>query len=195
MIQFKLGDLQGRFDRNAIDVIINDALRDMAQESLQFEGKDSSLTYSSSDDGFALPTDFIKIKSLHWLDPSTSPHPIPHVSLERVYEMRQAWIALNESAGQYLTPLGYTLHNDYIILDSITQTSPTLYYYKAHTVLTLDTETPSYAAEYHYGIVDYVLWKIRDDDNARLRYYEALRKLNARKFKQAKTMRTRFVGL
>jgi hypothetical protein len=195
LIQFKLGDMAGKFDRNALDVLMNDALRDMAVETLLLEGKDSSLTYSSGNDGFTVPSDFIKVKSLHWLDPTSSPVAIPQVSVETIYKMRRDWLLINEDAGTYLTPLGYAIHNDTIILDSTTQTSPVLYYYKNHALLTLDTETPSFAREYHYAIADYVLWKVRDDEPARRRYRDALEKMNARKFKQGKTGRVRYVGL
>jgi len=196
LVQFRLNDL-GSYNiaPQMIDTFINEGLRKIAFETLLLEDTDSSLTYSSANDGFAAPTDFIKVKSLHWLDPTSSPVAIPQVSTEKIYSLRRDWLLLNEEAGTYLTPLGYAIHNNYIILDSTTETSPTLYYYKYDTALSADANSPSIDSEFHSSLADYAMYKIIMDTNALLRWRDELRQMNASKFKQGKTGRIRYVGL
>jgi hypothetical protein len=172
-----------------------EAQRVMAADTLLLEAKSSSLTYSSANDGFALPTDFIKVKALIWLDSATGNHPIPQVGLEQLRELRNDWVSLNESSGQYLQPLGYAIQNGYIVLDSITQTSPTLYYYKYDTAMSGASSSPSFDSEYHSALADYAIWKLANDANAFQRWELTLKKMRASKFRQARTARTRFVGL
>lgn len=196
LVQFHLRDLKGgTVDPVLIEAFINEGLRKLAFETLLLEGTDSSLTYSSANDGFAEPTDFIKVKSLHWLDPTSSPVAIPQVSTEMVYKLRRDWLLLNEEAGTYLTPLGYAIHNNYIVLDSTTETSPVLYYYKYDDALSSADDEPSIDSEFHSAIADYAFYKITKDTNALLRWRDELRQMNASKFKQGKTGRVRYVGL
>jgi hypothetical protein len=196
LVQFHLQDLDSRrVDPALIDTFINEGLRKLAFETLLLEGKDSSLTYSSGDDGFTLPTDFIKVKDLVWLDPSQGNHSISQISIAHLRKKRNDWLNLNESSGTYLQPLGYAIHNGTIILDSTTQVSPTLYYYKYDTALSAASDTPSIDSEFHSSIADYALYKITNNFEGLSRWREQVRQMNASKFKQGKSIRTRFYGL
>lgn len=196
LTQFHLRDLDRQnIDENLIDVFINEGLRKLAFETLLLEGKDSSLTYSATDDGFTLPTDFIKVRDLVWLDPDEGNHSISQKSMSVIRYMRNEWLNLNESSSTYIQPLGFAIHNNTIILDSTTQNSPTLYYYKYDTALSDADDEPSIDSEFHSSLVDYAIWKITGDANALVKWRQQLKDMNASKFKQAKGMRARFVGI
>lgn len=196
LTQLYLGDLDTRtYDPDIIDTFINEGLRVMAYETLLLEEKDSSLTYVSASDGFTLPTDFIKVKDLIWVDSNSGKHSISQVSHEQIYKMRNDWLNLAESAGNYLQPLGYAIHDGVIVLDSVTQTSPTLYYYKYDTALSADTSTPSFDSEYHSMLADYAVFKLTKNFDAMRLWKSDLAKMSASKMKQAKTSRVRYVGL
>jgi len=196
LVQFQLRDVDEReLSPGMIELYLNEGLRKLAFETLLLEDTDASLTYSSANDGFAVPTDFIKVKSLHWLDPTSSPVAIPQVSTEKIYVLRRDWLLINEEAGTYITPLGYAIHNNYIVLDSTTETSPTLYYYKYDAALSDDTDTPSIDSEFHSSLIDYTVYKLTNDYNGLQRWKLQLSEMNASKFKQGKTGRIRYVGL
>jgi len=196
LVQFHLRDIKAdAVDDNLVDVFVNEGLRQLAVETLLLEEKTSSLTYNSSLDGFTLPTDFIKVKSLHWQDPESGQHEIEYKTVADVYKKRNDWLNLNESSGDYLTPLGYSIHEGVIILDSTTTTSPILYYYKYDTALANADDSPSIDSEFHSMIADYALHKITRDTEALALWRDQLRKLAASNTKRAKTARVRFRGL
>jgi len=196
LVEIYLRDLDNyNYSPGIIDTFINEGLRVLAAETLLLEGKDSSLTYDSTNDGFTVPTDFIKVKDLLWVDSSSGQHSVPQKSLEQLYKMRNDWLGINESAGSFLAPLGFALNNETIILDSTTQTSPTLYYYKYDTALSGDTSSPSIDSEFHSALADYAFYKITRDTKSLAMWRDGISKMSASKFKQARTARARYIGI
>jgi len=196
LVEIYLADLDNRhFSPGIIDTFINEGLRILAVETLLLEAKDASLTYSSANDGFTLPTDFIKVKELLWIDSSSGRHGVQQKSLEQIYKMRNDWEGINESAAASLAPLGYAINNGTIIFDSTTQTSPTLHYYKYDTALSSDTDSPSIDSEYHSALADYAFYKLTKDTKALALWRDSISKMSASKFKQGDTQRARFIGI
>jgi hypothetical protein len=195
-VQFKIGDLDTKeIAPDYIDTLINEGLRTMAFETLLLEGSDDSLTYSSANDGFAVPTDFIKHKHLEWVDSQGAHHEIPFVSLSRIYQMRNEWLTFTANSAGTLAPMGAALHNGHIILDSTSQTSPVLYYYKYDTALSADANSPSFDDEYHKALIDYAMYELTGDEKSLARWEYTLRKMRSSKMKQAKGLRARHVSL
>lgn len=196
MVLYRLRDLKAvEHGETLINTYLNEGLRKMAFETLLLETLDSSLTYSSANDGFSLPTDFIKVKHLKWVDSQNAHHEVNAQSLSHIYEMRNEWLNLNEDTADALTPMGYAIQNGYIILDSISQSSPYLYYYKYDTALINDTDSPSFDSEFHSALVDYAIWRLHGDPNALQQWEYIINKMRESRMKQHKGLRARYVGL
>jgi hypothetical protein len=183
-VRILIDDLKGeKYPDTFIQDMINEGLRDLCRKTLILEDTDTSLTYSSTYDGFGLPTDCIKIKKLMWTDSHGNYVPIPAHNLDYIYDMRNQWIDISASEADALNPMGYALHERYIILDSTTQTSPRLYYYKYDTALS-GTTSPTIDSEYHRFLIDYAVFNINPDDaRAMSRYNYGIRTILGEKEK------------
>ena len=164
-VRILLDDLKGgKYPDSFIQAMINEGLRDLCRKTKILEDTDTALTYSSTYDGFALPSDLIEIKQLLWADSHGNYVKIEARNIDEIYTMRNQWIDISASEADSLNPMGYGLHENYIILDSTTQTSPRLYYYKYDTALS-GTSSPTIDSEYHKYLIDYAVFNI--DPNQR----------------------------
>ena len=158
-VKLKTDDLNEEFSSDELtDAIINEGLREMARETLLLEADDSSLTYSSP--GFTLPTDFIKVRDIQWQTSNDLYSSLDSVSLDYVYKKRNDYANAESASDDVIIPRMYSIEQSKIILDSTTQTSPILYYYKYDTALSADGNSPSFGAEYHKFLVDYTVWQL-----------------------------------
>lgn len=164
-----------------VDAIINEGLREMARETLLLEEKNSSLTFA--DPGFTLPTDFIKVRELLWVTSSTVYSKIEAASIDLVYHKRNNYAYLSTSDDTLLVPSYYAIDQGEIILDSTTETSPTLYYYEYDTALSADSSEPSFDSEYHKHLIDYALWQLTGQDKYRQLWELGLKKMTQTKSK------------
>lgn len=159
-VRILIEDLKGgKYPDSFIQDMINEGLRDLCRKTMILEDTDTDLTYSSTYDGFALPSDCIKIKKLLWTDSHGNYVPIESKNLDAIYDMRNQWIDISASEADSLNPMAYALHEKYIVLDSTTQTSPRLYYYKYDAALT-GTGSPTIDSEYHKFLIDYAVFNI-----------------------------------
>lgn len=194
-VQLKIGDLDGRkVDADFIDTLINEALRKIAYDTLILEGTDSSLTYSSANDGFALPSDFIRVKDLEWLTANNYYKRINPTDFESVRKQRNDYVLVSQNTVDEITPRAYAIHNGYIILDSTTSSSPTLYYYKYDTALSSDTDSPSFDSEWHVLLVDYAEWQLTGNLDAFNRWRLGLSEMVSSK-RQVERIRSRYVDV
>ena len=191
-----LNDMKGeRFPDSYINDMLNEGLKSLCHRVLLLESKDSSLTYSSTYDGFALPSDFIKVKSLQWESTDNYNVVLEPNSLEYIYNKRNDYKTISEEEAGSLNPAVYTIHNGYIIIDSTTQTSPVLYYYKYDTALSLDTSEPSIDSEYHKYLVDYAVYNLDPGNiDARSRWNYGIRDMIGGK-KQTNRIRANYQAL
>ncbi len=158
-VKLSANDLNEEFSSDElIDAIINEGQREMARETLLLEASDSSLTYASP--GFTLPTDFIKVRDLQWQTSNDLYSSLSSVSLDYVYKKRNDYANAESASDDVIIPRMYSIDQSKIILDSTTETSPILYYYKYDTALSANANSPSFVAEYHKFLVDYTVWQL-----------------------------------
>ena len=188
--------LDSKFSDSFIDSLINDALKEFLEETLLLEDTDSSLTYSSSNDGFALPNDFIRVKKIVWTYSSGYERELDSTTIGDIIARRNIWALNNEDVNSdAMNPSAYTIHNGYIILDTYTQTSPKLYYYKYDTELSNDTDSPSIQTRFHKYLSDYACFEMDSKRNDCIARWEmALQKAKKTKVKTG-GFRSRYVGL
>ena len=181
-----------------IHELITEAQRIMSAESLMLEGKDASLTFNTANDGFALPSDFLKVNYVEWVSSNNAIQKIEGTSISYVRKKRNEWQDLSDESAQEVVPRMYAIINNsgtyYMVLDSETQSSPVLYYYKYDDALSNDSDSPSFPAEFHYLMSEYGVWQITGDNNAREAWYNGLRKMKGKRQK-GEPMRMRYQGL
>lgn len=189
--QLRAKDLDRRkYDEDYIDLLINEGLRRMAFETLLLQDKDSSLTYSSANDGFALPSDFIKVRFFEWSTSANYNVEIVEEPLDLVRKKRNQYV--DSSSTTAIPPQMYAIQGGYIITDSTGQTSPTLYYYKYDSALSNDTDSPSFDSEYHNLLVEYAVWQLTGSNESERTWKEGLDGMNANPVGK---VRARYVGL
>jgi len=194
-VQMKIRDKRSsKVSDSFIDDLINEGLRIMASKTLQLEGLDTSLTYSSANDGFAVPSDFLKVKYIEWITSNVVNRRINPMGLPLLRKKRNEFSNLDLTTVDAVSPNGYAIQNGYIVLDSTTQTSPRLYYYKYDTSLSVESSTPSFDSEYHQLLVSYAVWQLTNDTVERDNWLIGITDmLSARP--EAEYTRTRYVGL
>ena len=154
-VRFILNDMEARtYPEEMIKTLINEALRIFCRETLILEGSSSSLSYSSP--GFTLPTDLIKVKVVQWVNSNGEEFRVSAEDLSVVLERQAQGVTLAVVA----TPKNYAIDNGKMILDSTTQTSPEVYYYKYDSALSADGDTPAMDSEYHRALVDYAVYEL-----------------------------------
>jgi len=172
--KIRVNDLNEKvYTNELIDAVINEGLRVMACETLLLEESNASLTYSSP--GFTLPTDFIKVRFLRWATSNNFYSEIEPTSLEFVYKKRNDYAASETTSSDVIIPRYYAIDQGQIILDSITEDSPALYYYKYDTALSADANSPTFNSEHHQYLIDYVTWNLTGDDVSRMAWLTGLR--------------------
>ena len=65
---------------------------------------------------------FIQVKTLAWTTSNDAIVEIPAKGLKEIKDMRNRYINYNSDTVGVLTPMGYTIQNGYIILDSTAET-------------------------------------------------------------------------
>ena len=158
-----------------LDDLINEGLRELVRKTLILEDSDSSLTYSSP--GFTLPTDFIKVRDLIWVTSNNLYSPIKPASLAFIYKERNAYTNIDTTSADLLIPKHFAIDNGQIILDSTTQSSPTLYYYKYDTALSSDASSPTIKSEWQKYLIDYCVWQLKDNDTSRQKFELGVRRI------------------
>jgi hypothetical protein len=160
------GTLEEKYDDTdeLVEAMLEEGHKEFARETLVLEAKDTSLTYSSANDGFTLPTDFIKVKYLEFESSYHVYSRMSPTSIEYVKNRRNEWKDLSDESAAEIGPAHYSIFNGYIVLDSETTTSPNLYYYKYDTAFSADTSSPGYDDEFHKYLVDFALWQLTGDD-------------------------------
>lgn len=193
-VKIRLNDQNGiKFKDSFITDMLNEGLRVMCRDTLCLETKSSSLTYSSN--GFALPSDFIKVKKLLWVNSNGYYNDIEPQTIDYVLNMRNKWVDIDSNQANSYNPQCYAIHNGYIVLDSTTQTSPVLYYYKYDTAMSSDTSSPSINSEFHKYLIDYASYELDHSMQENLMNWErGLMKIrNVRP--QTQNVRSKYIGL
>jgi len=173
-VQYQLRDLEKtEHDPSLINAVINEGLREMARKTLLLDESTDSLTYSSP--GFTLPTDFIKVRDLQWKTSNDLYSSLDSVSIDFVYKKRNDYAEVESTDADVLIPRMYSIDQGKIIIDSTTETSPILYYYKYDSALNSDSNSPSFNSEYHKFLIDYAVWQLVGDNNRKYEWLNGLR--------------------
>ena len=177
-----------------INAMLEEGHKEWARETLVLEAKDTSLTYSSTYDGFALPSDFIKVKYLEWQTDSTEQYSrIKPSTIEYVKNRRNQWKDLSDESASEIGPGHFAIFNGYIVLDSESETSPYLYYFKYDTAFSSDSSEPGYDDEFHKYLVDYAMWQLTGDERWQKQWEFGIQK-QKRKRNRTGNMQARYMG-
>jgi len=165
--------LDSKYSDSFLNSLINEALKEFCAETLILDTKDDSLTYNSSKGGFTLPSDFIKVKYLEWEFSSGYTRKIEAMGIEEVKRRRNVWATDSENTDtDSVSPSGYTIVDNVIILDSLTETSPTLYYFKYDTSLSSDSDSPTIESRFHKYLADYVCFELEPKNSGYLQRWQ-----------------------
>ena len=188
--------LDGKFSDSYINDLINEALKEFLEETLLLEATNNSLTYNSSNDGFVLPSDFIQAKYVEWTFNSGYTRELESTTISEIKRRRNVWAIDNESVDRdALNPSAYTIHNGHLILDTYTQTSPKLYYYKYDSTLSNDTDSPSISTRFHKYLADYVCFELDPNKQECIARWQMGLQLARNRKQKTEGFRTKYIGL
>jgi hypothetical protein len=190
------GTLEEDFDNSIelINGILEEGHKAWARETLCLETSSSSLTHDSTAGAFDLPTDFIKAKYLEWETDNNEITRIQPTSMDYMKQRRNYWKDVSDDTAAEVTPDYYAIFNDQLYLDSTTDSSPTLYYFKYDTAFSLDSSSPGYKEEFHKYLIDYTLYELTGDGEALARWKLGLIDYRRTQYKK-EPVRSRYIGL